>query len=129
MSEALFFNSEDKANLYEQFEPEADLPSSIEEALSESRGGDPVEWIPEAEIYSQKIAEAVANGSNIAMISDTPETEGVFAGYYEVKIPLIDLSDVEPKLVIRSVYATFEQIAIGHFIAPKEGMFCIDPEN
>lgn len=125
----LFFDGEDKANIYEHPAYNPNTPENFEEALAESRGGDSTEWIPEAGKIRKDMADAIAAGGNVAMVSSEPETEGVFAGYYAVKIPLIKRTEEDVELVVRTVYATFEQVAMGHFTAPKEGLFCVDPDN
>jgi hypothetical protein len=129
MSEIFFYEGEDKANLYEPVEPSQSEPISLEEAFAHSRGGDPVEWIPDVEEFTRRTAEVIADGGNVAMISGKPETEGIFAGYYAIKIPLFDNSNGEVKLIERTVYATFEQVAMGRMVVPNEGLFCLDPED
>jgi hypothetical protein len=129
MSEIFFYEGGDKTNLYEAVEPSPSEPISLEEALAHSRGGDPVEWIPDAEEITRRTAEVIADGGNVASISDKPETDGVFAGYYAIKIPLFDNSDGKVKLIQRTVYATFEQIAMGRMVVPAEGLFCLAPED
>lgn len=127
MNEIFSYDGEDEANFYEH--PDlSDVPASMEEALAASRGGDPIEWMPEAEKLMQNFTETIANGESVVMISSSPETEGVFAGYYSVKIQIIDMTGENVELVERVVYATFEQVAMGHMIVPKEGLFCTDPE-
>lgn len=129
MSEFFFYEGDDRANLYEQVDSSPVKPISMEEALANSRGGDPAEWIPEAERIHKAMADAIQKGGTIAMMAGKPESEGVFAGYYPIKIPMLDRSGVEVRCIIRTVYATFEQVAQGDFIVPEEGLFCIDPEN
>lgn len=128
MSELPHFDGEDQPNLYSR--PDlSDTPGSYEEAFAQSRGGDPVEWIPEAEKIQQDIADATAQGYSTIMIAGKPETEGIFAGYYSINMPEVKFTDGQPELIVRTVYATYEQVAMGRFKIPKEGLFCIDPST
>ena len=126
MSEISFEDPENKANLYEHPKSNNDAYATFEEAFAARHGGDPVEWIPEAEQLKSKKQEILEAGEIIAWIKPTPEEDGVFKGYHEVKVPLCDTSGEEPQLIVRTIYATPEQAASGEIFLPGEGLFAAD---
>ena len=77
----------------------------------------------------ETVLDNLSRGYLTPTISSNPINDGVFEGYYEVTIPLIDNSGVKPEIVKRIVYATYEQVAQGRMILPEEGLFCLDPED
>ncbi len=130
MSNDPFLFDPEKANLYESLDPTMKGRRSLEEMLAETHGGEPVEWFPKTDDFASRLAMTIEAGDMVAMVAGNPETEGVFAGYYAVKVPQIDTSNPSGvELKVRIVYASPEQIATGEFFLPKEGLFCIDTEN
>ncbi len=119
-------NPEGEANLYSQ-EPVDPLvnPPAFEESMAERYGGDPVEWIPEADALRRKVAESVNSGGPLIMISSTPENSGIFAGYHKIKVATRSITQ-EDSMLIREVYATPEQYKSRRIIIPREGLFAKD---
>lgn len=127
------YDGENRANLYDDFSGvgQESAPPSIEESLAKGFGGDPVEWIPEAEEYKRLRDEALANGGMLASISPEPLNDGIFAGYHEIRILLFKLTDEKnPRGIERIAYATPEQFKRNDMRIPEEGLFALDaPEE
>jgi len=112
------------ANFYRAGVPVSDEVPALEETLANRGGGDPVEWIPEAEAVHQTIEDIAKLGGSILLVEKDPELEGPFAGYHEVRI--YDFGKDLPENVCRILYATAEQKRTHSMIPPDEGLFMLD---
>lgn len=99
----------------------------LEEFLADRDGGDPVDYIADAEIIRAQLAImacASEEGEHMAVINPTPLPDGhMFAGYHELRVMGFDPQD-QP--VIRTLYCSSEQYERGEFDIPDEGIFAID---
>jgi hypothetical protein len=118
------FDLPNDANLYRSVQHISYEGPALEEALANRGGGDPVEWIPEAEAVHATIEEIVKSGGSILLVERDPDSEGPFAGYYEVR--LYDFGKDLAEDICRILYATGEQKRTGSMLPPEEGIFMLD---
>ncbi len=114
----------DDANLYRFVQHTPYVGPTLEEVLASRAGGDPVEWIPEVEAIRRKTDEIVRAGGSILLVEGKPVSEGLFAGYYEVR--LFDYRGNTEEGVCRILYASEDQVRSKQMIPPDEGLFMLD---
>lgn len=129
MSESYPAGGSGEANFYEPIPPlDPNRPrKSFEELAAQRYGGDPVEWIPEAEALDETLTRLIERGGSLIVPEPEAETEGVFQGYHKIKVYSFDPKIAESSSSnVRIVYGTREQIKSGKFSVPTEGLFVLD---
>ncbi len=115
-------------NLYIYFEmgERRDPTPGLEEILSRRNGGEPYEWIPEAEEAYRSQAASIAETGLSAFLNGVPEPpESPFEGYHRVNI--LDVRELGESIRLdRSMYRVRQVYASPEIIERRWGVLPID---